>query len=376
VNQRYAGYTQDNFNFFADASDVLRVMLRVLKAQPALQNNPVVLVGASYGALRASLMLQMALDPVAISDAQNPNFVDTALSHELQTHFATVFQNEGDVPLSRARVARQFGWQVLNEPAINYADQYAIQNANPCDPSYVFTQRLAAMGLSCPLSSWSDATAAGIYSNNASMNAAISALMTPTSFAKMLGGVDPTMIPGLSSSTRPGAYRLLFDDSDYPYAPASWTNTQGTIPNYDRYYIDENNRAYGAFEITSPLTRVAGLSFLQNLLDVHTFITRAALDFVIIPEVVPQSLMALNAILPVLSNVSIVDGTPTGTERPGQMVFTYGEVPAFGVRAGTQRTVRFPTYLTASHSVTLYQPAEFYADVSEFLAGVMPATPD
>jgi len=58
------------------------------------------------------------------------------------------------------------------------------------------------------------------------------------------------------------------------------------------------------------------------------------------------------------------------------MVFTYDDVPAFGVTAGTFRTVRFPTYLTASHSVTIYQPAEFYSDVSDFLSSVLPPLPE
>jgi hypothetical protein len=377
-SQRSAGFTPDNFNLFSDAADVLRVILRVVKAQPALQNNPVVLVGASYGALRASMILKMALDPVAVGDSQQPDFVDSALSEELQTHFATVFQNEGNVPLTRARVARQFGWQVLNEPAINYADQNAIQCATQCDPSYISTQRLQQMGLSCPLQD-QDSEAAGILDDNDVIANTMTALMNPASLGQLLGGVDPTTISGLSSATRPGAYRLIDDNSFYPKAPTSWTNTQGTAAPFDRFYIEWNFNAYYLFGIeppVTPLTNVGGFYFLQNLLDVHTFITRAALDFTIIPEVIPLSFMALNDTMQVLTDVSIVDSLPAGTERPGEMVFTYDDVPAFGVTAGTYRAVRFPTYLTASHSVTLYQPAEFYADVSDFLAGVLPPMPE
>ena len=110
-SQRSAGYTQDNFNFFGDAADFARVILRVLKSQPALENNPVVIVGESYGGMRTSVMLPMLLDPVSIGQSSQPDFVDTALSQEIQAHFATIFNNEGNVPLTRARTARQFGWQ-------------------------------------------------------------------------------------------------------------------------------------------------------------------------------------------------------------------------------------------------------------------------
>jgi hypothetical protein len=374
-SQRSAGYSQDNFNFFGDAADFIRVVLRVLKSQPALQNNPVVIVGESYGGMRTSMMLPMLLDPVSIGQSTQQYFVDTALSQEIQTHFASVFKNEGNVPLTRARIARQFGWQVLIEPAFDFSDQYAIQNSTPCDPSYLSTQRLQAMGISCPPTAAGQAQA-GILTNAQIDGTSTAALMTPGSFQQLLGGVDPTTIAGLSSSTRPGAYRLVTDDSTtYPYAPSSWTTTQGTLPTYDRYYIDQNNIAYSYYQITSPLTQLIGWYFLQNLLDVHTFITRAALDFVIIPEVIPKSFMAVDAVSPVVSSVTIDDTQPTGVDRPGEMIFTYRDVPAFGVTAGTTRTVRFPTYINSAHPVSVYQPAELFADMNAFLAETLPVAP-
>jgi len=282
-SQRSAGYSQDNFNFFGDAADFARVILRVLKSQPALQNNPVVIVGESYGGMRTSVMLPMLLDPVSIGQSTQPYFVDPALSQEIQNHFATVFKNEGNVPLSRARIVRQFGWQILIQPGLDFSDQYAIQNSTACDPSYLSTQRLQAMGIPCPPTTAGQAQA-GILTNARIDGTSTPALMTPASFQKLLGGIDPTTISGLNSSTRSGAYRLITDDSStYPYAPSSWTTTQGILPTYDRYYIEQNNVAYPYFQITSSLTQLIGWYFLQNLLDVHTFITRAALDFVIIP---------------------------------------------------------------------------------------------
>lgn len=352
------------------------MILRVLASQPALQNNPVVIVGESYGGMRTSVMLPMFLDPVSIGQPSQPYFVDAALSQEMQAHFATVFHNEGTVPLTRARVARQFGWQILIEPGIDFSDQWNIQNSTACvDPSYLSTQRLSALGIACPPDATGQ-TQAGIVPTDSIDAASIPALLNPASFQMLLGGVNPTAIAGLSNSTRPGAYRLVNDDpTKYPYDLSSWTATQGTLPTYDRYYITQNYTAYSLFEITSPLTQLIGWDFLQNLLDVHTFITRAALDFVIIPEVIPKSFMAIDAMNPVVSSVTIDDTQPTGVARPGQMVFTYRDVASFGVTAGTQRTARFPSYLTSGHSVTVYQPAELYHDIGAFLSETMPTSP-
>ena len=230
------------------------------------------------------------------------------------------------------------------------------------------------MNIACPPSA-SGQTQAGIVTNAIIDNNATTALLTPGSFQQLLGGIDPASIAGLSSSTRPGAFRLVTDDpTTYPYDPSSWTATQGTLPTYDRYYIPQNNLAYPYFQITSPLTQLIGWYFLQNLLDVNTFITRAELDFVVIPEVIPLSFMAIDATNPVVSSVTIDDTQPAGAARPGEMVFTYRDVASFGVTAGTQRIVRFPPYANSAHQVTVYEPAEFFADASAFLAESLPAS--
>ena len=231
------------------------------------------------------------------------------------------------------------------------------------------------MGISCPPDANGQAQA-GILTNARIDGTSTAALMTPASFQQLLGGIDPTTIAGMSSTTRPGAYRLVTDDTTtYPYAPNSWTLTQGTLPTYDRYYIEQNYVAYYNFQITSPLTQLIAWYFLQNLLDVHTFITRAALDLVVIPEVIPKSFMAVDAANPVVSSVTIDDTQPIGVARPGEMVFTYRDVAAFGVTAGTTRTVRFPTYINSAHPVSIYEPAELFADMSAFLSETLPSAP-
>jgi hypothetical protein len=88
-----------SLNPLIDAADFVRVTLRVLAKQPALSNNPVVLVGESYGGLRASLMLQLLLGTVAGGE------LDVDLEPELLAHFPRCSPAPPTVP-SRAKRAR------------------------------------------------------------------------------------------------------------------------------------------------------------------------------------------------------------------------------------------------------------------------------
>ena len=369
--QRAAGYTEDSFNFFIDAADVVRVVLRVLGSQPALQNNPVVLVGESYGGIRSTLMLNLLLDPSAVASTQG-YFTDIALSQEMQAHFAKIFENEGDVPLTRARIARQFGWQVLIEPAIDFLRQYTMQNATRCDPTYSVTKKLQEVQVACPPDQ-NGQLAAGILPSTRIDGTATQALLDLASFQQLLGGVNPGVIPGLSSSTRAGAYRLVTDSTDYPKSPVSWDQTQGALAGYDRYYIDVNNIVYYMSYDYEQITDLVGWYFLQNVLDVETFITRAALDLVVVPEVLPLSLLALDASHSVIDDIFIDDTQPAGAVRPGQLVFTYSDADVATGKPSTIRRVRFPSYWNSAHSVTVYQPTDLLEDVRDTLKATLPA---
>ena len=61
VSAPEAEFTLKNCNPFIDAAQVLRVLLRFLKNHPLIRNNPVILVGESYGGTRTTVMLNMML---------------------------------------------------------------------------------------------------------------------------------------------------------------------------------------------------------------------------------------------------------------------------------------------------------------------------
>lgn len=104
-----------NFNPYIDADQVLRVVLQFLDTHPALQDNPVVLVGESYGGTRVSTMLNMVLFPEAYG-AKGKSFRDPGLVAQLTSHFAAIGI---DSPLTPERTARQFGRQVLIQPQLS-----------------------------------------------------------------------------------------------------------------------------------------------------------------------------------------------------------------------------------------------------------------
>lgn len=69
-----------NFNPTVDAADFVRVVLRVLHDQPALSNNPVVLLGESYGGARSALMLDLLLSRQGVQKRFGPDLVFTVRS--------------------------------------------------------------------------------------------------------------------------------------------------------------------------------------------------------------------------------------------------------------------------------------------------------
>ena len=104
-----------NFNSFIDADQVLRVLLGFLDSHPDLQDNPVVLVGESYGGTRVSTMLNMLLFSGRY-DADGPSmFRDPSMVAAIRRHFTDVAVTG---PLTPQVVAQQFGRQLLIQPQL------------------------------------------------------------------------------------------------------------------------------------------------------------------------------------------------------------------------------------------------------------------
>ena len=113
-----------------DASDFVRALLTFLDGHVALRGNPVVLVGESYGGVRATWMLDLLLryqTEAAKGGADLPALI--------QAHYDAVFPGDAGTPVDEATAARQFGWQVLIEPLVEGAAQFAKQAVlMPTDP--------------------------------------------------------------------------------------------------------------------------------------------------------------------------------------------------------------------------------------------------
>ncbi|HOV88255.1 MAG TPA: hypothetical protein PLM79_18005 [Syntrophobacteraceae bacterium] len=124
--QRADEFKVRNFNPFLDAAQCTRLLLRFLAAHPTLQANPVVLVGESYGGIRATAMLNLLLFYPSYGDGSKI-YRDKALVDEIQLHLNQVYPSQAGRPMSPSTVANQFGRQVLIEPLL--AGRYQVQIA-------------------------------------------------------------------------------------------------------------------------------------------------------------------------------------------------------------------------------------------------------
>ncbi|MBN1606724.1 MAG: hypothetical protein JW940_08825 [Polyangiaceae bacterium] len=364
---RDAELTEANFNEYIDAADFVRTLLRFLESQPALRNNPVVVVGESYGGVRATLMLHMLLDSSSISTENGGPFSDPALAEEIRAHYAVAFPSEDPTQVRGAQAARQFGWQVLVQPALAFGMQ---SRQDPCDLRYSPAAWAQEQGLDCRPegrdphhwgmpADWTDGLEI----------AARQALLTPTGFSSLVG-VAPDSVSGLSAADRIGAFRL-FSEDDLTDAPREWTGLLGEIPPYDSYFTGMNSALsnfYGA-QIRADRTALDGMFFLENLRYVNTLITRAELDAVVISDGIPDVLRWYvdGTTPPIVTDVTVDLATRDGVARSGWITVTYGQMP--GVDSGETRVIRFPTYRDCGHMVSVSSPAELYEDVRTFIEG-------
>ena len=112
-----------NFNPFVDAAQVTRMLLRFLEDHETIGDNPVILVGESYGGTRVSTMLNMLLFHSKYGNTGGAVYQDDILTQEIIEHFQRVFPDEPDI--TPEVVARQFGRQILIEPQLTgpYQDE-------------------------------------------------------------------------------------------------------------------------------------------------------------------------------------------------------------------------------------------------------------
>lgn len=106
-----------SYNPYVEAAQVLRVVLRFLKDHPEIMGNKVIFVGESYGATRASIMLNMLLFYPGYRDGSRI-FSDPALVTEIVQHLRGVKPLFRPAVYRSKTIAAQFGRQIFIQPQL------------------------------------------------------------------------------------------------------------------------------------------------------------------------------------------------------------------------------------------------------------------
>jgi hypothetical protein len=362
--ERAKEFSPESFNAAADAADFVRATIRVLEKQPALRNNPVVLVAESYGGTRAATMLDLLLDP----HLEGSFYVEPTFAAELDAHYQHVFSGVAPERIGRAARARQFGWQVLIQPLLAGSLQYSQMEA--LRPAAL--ERMAdAQGVSPEeLSERCDYDVSKPLAWCEEIGEATRAAVTSEAGFELLTGVAPLLVPGLRASERSGAFRLI-DPAGGDADPSDWVSQLGALPAWDRYFsssVAEPVASGFSKALHSPNYVVP---FLRAARNVSTLITNAQLDKVILSEsIVP----ALNDVVPLFVNEPWFTGAEYMDSDAGpstRVRLSYAAFPDLGPAA--ERIVYMPHFEHSGHFVAAAEPAKLLAEVSNFLAETGPS---
>ncbi|UCH98032.1 MAG: hypothetical protein JSV88_14590, partial [Candidatus Aminicenantes bacterium] len=419
-NARFREFNAQNFNIFFDAADFIRLLLEFLSDHPELQDNPVIIVGESYGGVRSTVMLHILLN---YKDYANgiEMYQDDDLVEKIQAHYDAVFPGYNNQTVPPEIIARQFSHQILIQPAISAGYQHQVagemfeqegsvifqvareeglqyvpcwqkpsdSNCNPRDNALIFIDQVARRD-------YYNYTKPKDWLWDIFFNAA--RLLSFTNNLMMVTGVDVTGIPLLYASARTNAYKLnqdlnvdtqmdkhasfeqlIFRDMARKAAklaaeePGDMRWVFGALQPWDRYFLSLNYDANSAFHWNIALYRGydvdyysprCGRMFLKNVAHVNTFITNGAYDLVVYSRAIPGSL-ALH--YDILESVIHDAGEPGSEDRPGRIILNYNPDAFPGINDLYTRTIKFPLYAFSSHAVSINQPQELFADVLAWL---------
>jgi hypothetical protein len=321
-----------------DAAAFVRLLLRFLARHPTLQDNPIIIVGESYGGTRSTLILRHLL---RYGDLLDGVYRDPELYDEIAAHYTTVFGQADDVP--PVEIAGQFGAQVLIQPLVAGYVQFANAQSQPV-PGYCMFN---GDGYQCDeASGWTFLQ----------MDILAERLVEVDTLSTALG-VDATTIAWMHADARQAAYSRADDGFPAPQMDAAF----GELAPDDAYYVALNYNVYGQLEGSRDwLADTSGAEFLYNVAFVPTMITNAPFDIVVWSLGMPAVLSYWDEIV---SDVAHDTAPQDGVDRPGWLHLTYvdGAVPG-----ATAATIRFPFYPSAGHIVTLREPAELLADIEQW----------
>ena len=387
-------FSSSNFSVFVDAADFIRVILRFLKSHPALESNPVILAGESYGGTRSTAILNILLN-VADYAENNRKFYDETLFDEIAGHFHKIDPSLTGMP-SKEVVAKQFGRQVLIQPLIAGQEQFDAEGElleRSDSPLYTVQEETGIEYEPCSDTRCDKYYKALIYIQRAGRDiysyrrpanwlfdytdAGTAKMLQMPMFAEFILN-DPTKINGLYAENRKGAFRYgstngyarditavtasrslsdaeklimkarLEQRSAKPLSTGNLESVFGTLPDYDEYFVDLNYDINTTFYSASinPYDTINGEMFLENIRTVKTFVTQAEEDIIIYAKGIPESLKGFSGV----SGVTLEENSFTVDFSDGQSVL-----------------VTFPFYPESSHSVAVNQPAKFFNDVKNWL---------
>lgn len=418
-----------NFNCFFDGADFVRLLLRFLKTHPQIRTNPVVIAGESYGGIRSTVMLNLLLHYRSYADGTRI-YQDPSLTAEIQAHYDAAFPDRAGGALLPEEINSQFGRQVLIQPLLSgvYQDRVAGQLfEQPGSPFYQMAEEEGVEYIPCserqgecdPISNaWNflfNEAKRDIYNYTLPSNwmndladAATTRLLKLDILSESTD-FDVTGVSELYAENRKNAYRVIDKDAEWtrkkadtdarllfderlPMAlrmmnrqrgirplidPALTTGdliqTFGELEKWDRYYISTHNIVNYIFYVSEliafevdPYQPVYGEMFLENLLDVKTFITNAAYDLIIYQPALEEALEL---------HGDLVDKIDWETaprdeneDRAGWLTVHYSDLSYAGRGANQVREVRFPYYEKSCHAVEITEPEEFVEDVRQWMS--------
>ncbi|MCP4148243.1 MAG: S10 family peptidase [bacterium] len=422
TDARYRAFGGQNHNCFFDAADFIRLLLRFLADHPSIRNNPVVIVGESYGGIRTIAMLHMLLNYRDYGKGGGAVYRDEALVEEIQAHYDRVYLQYSGTEVPAAIIAGQFRHQVLIQPAITMNYQSAViaqmweqedsvifklaeelgveyipcsEKPTPCNPrrnAYAFVEsQNRDLYMYAKPANWT-----GNFFYEAG-----EALKTTANLSQ-LTGVDARQIEDMYATARQNAFRVAIEEEAAALAgmdmaklpePERWLmeaqmrlNTKsehaatgdleavfGTLNPWDLYFRKSYRRVQYAFYINiathmgyevGPYATLMGEMFLKNAAHVETFITNAAYDLVIYSPAIPPALGMHTGII----DTSRHQTTPVGNEeRPGRIILNYRNGAFPDIPELRTRTIRFPVYPESCHCVPLTEPAQIFGDVAAWL---------
>jgi choice-of-anchor A domain-containing protein len=350
-----------------EAGIFVSVLLRFLKRHPALLNNRVVIVGESYGGVRATYMLQHLYGYATLTNAAS-RYQDIQLDQEIRNYFVSVFGTNSPTAL---QIQSKFGHQILIDPVV----VGELQTARPTAGGAFKFDATVCLSPTCMLTSPGQPQTCDPYncdkpagfSGNLGREAA--SRLTEITTLRGILGVDPTTIEWLKPPARVRAYGR--NDGEI-IAPINLEGALGgQVGVEDAYFVNFNdavNRGYPGASTwgATGQGKIQGTDFVNHLRNnVSTMVTVAKFDTVVYSLDIPFALGNLRSDLDFGSLVANVRFSktdpifPTPLGRPGFIGIDYASPVE-------TRTAAMPFQYVAGHSISMRAPAELLADAMIF----------